>query len=47
MDKPTIGYLHNGILLGHKKENFTFTTVSTDLNLDFNFNVMGSLRERP
>ena len=23
MDKTTIGHLHNEILLGHKKENFT------------------------
>ena len=22
MDKTTMGHLHNGILLGHKKENF-------------------------
>ena len=24
MDKTTMGYLENGMLLGHKKENFTF-----------------------
>ena len=23
MDKTTVVHLHNGILLGHKKENFT------------------------
>ena len=25
MDKTTIGYLHNGILLGHKKEEILLT----------------------
>ena len=32
MDKTTLGHLHNGILLGLKKEkNFTFETVWMDL----------------
>ena len=30
MDKTTMGHLHNGILLGHKKENF-IETVWMDL----------------
>ena len=29
--KTTMGYLHNGILLGHKKEKCTLVTVWLDL----------------
>ena len=31
VDKTTVGHICNGILCGHKKESFTFTTVWMDL----------------
>ena len=31
VDKTTMGYLHNGILLGQKKEKCTLVTVWLDL----------------